>query len=84
MVVDLDAPQLKCLERSLIRSFQELETVYKRNVNVNSDYANSVADSCAQVLSVYRAFSFGDQLMTSSSSLSRFLYGKDTVQLELF
>lgn len=80
MNLDLSEDDRRLLLRSLSRSLYELEAAYKRNVNFNKSYAESVFEQIACYASMYTRIS-GCEFIFDSKSLNDRIYGQ--VKMEL-
>ena len=80
-MIDFTSDDLKVIERALVRQFYDLETAYKRNVNVDKVYADAVVKRCAAVCDVYAKITGFREIVCDSASLRERLFGQCKLEL---
>lgn len=75
MNIELSEDDRGLLLRSLSRSLYDLEAVYKRNVNFNKSYAESVFEHISRYALMYTRIS-GCEFIFDSKSLVDRIYGQ--------
>lgn len=80
-MIDFTPDDLKIIERALIRQFYDLESAYKRNVNIDKAYADAIVERCAAVCDVYAKISGYREIVCDSASLRVRLFGQCKLEL---
>lgn len=80
-MIEFTDDEIRSITSAVLAKLEDLQSVYKRNVNSRPDYAQSIARCMNPYLRVIERIHPGYKFVTFSPSLEKFLYGDSKLEV---